>query len=81
VTSNLDVALRYLRLKDQPRVLWIDAICINQHNIQERNKQVAQMRSIYQSARRVCIWPGEDDTLESRGMDFIDQIYDYFPGV
>lgn len=30
VTRNLELALRYLRLPDNPRILWADAICINQ---------------------------------------------------
>ena len=30
VTTNLEVALRFLRLKDKERVLWIDAMCIDQ---------------------------------------------------
>ncbi|KAF7914568.1 uncharacterized protein EAF01_000974 [Botrytis porri] len=37
VTTNLESALRYLRYRDLPRVLWIDAICINQEDIPERD--------------------------------------------
>ena len=33
VTRNLTEALRYLRYPDMPRVLWIDAICVNQQNL------------------------------------------------
>jgi hypothetical protein len=39
--------------------LWIDALAINQHDIQERNHQVAQMRDIYQGAASVIAWMGE----------------------
>jgi hypothetical protein len=46
---------------DVARTLWIDAICIDQENIPERNAQVLQMRSIYQNAKRVLIWVGEED--------------------
>jgi Heterokaryon incompatibility protein (HET) len=35
--------------------LWIDALCINQNDIQERNNQVQQMRQIYQASHRVII--------------------------
>ncbi|KAJ9616572.1 hypothetical protein H2200_000291 [Cladophialophora chaetospira] len=40
------------------RVLWIDAICINQENIIERNHSVAHMGKIYASATRVLCWLG-----------------------
>jgi hypothetical protein len=40
---NLEVALRYLCLKDKPRILWMDALCIDQINIKERNVQVGHI--------------------------------------
>jgi hypothetical protein len=61
VTTNLSRALRYLREESQPRKLWIDAICINQNDILERNQQVSLMKAIYSSAVEVVIWTGEDD--------------------
>ncbi|PVH93608.1 HET-domain-containing protein, partial [Periconia macrospinosa] len=39
-------------------LLWVDAICIEQSNIQERNHQVAQMRDIYSTASSVIVWLG-----------------------
>jgi len=42
------------------RRLWIDALCINQHDVQERNHQVAQMRDIYQGASAVIAWLGDE---------------------
>ncbi|KAF2231512.1 HET-domain-containing protein [Viridothelium virens] len=41
--------------------LWIDAICINQKDDQEKAKQVSIMGQIYQSARKVLIWLGPHD--------------------
>src|SRR5271170_2412568 len=32
VTTNLATALRYLRLRDRERIMWVDAICINQQD-------------------------------------------------
>jgi ankyrin repeat protein len=58
VTKNLHLALRHLRCQDQDRILWIDAICINQNNHRERGHQVQQMASIYNEAERVIIWIG-----------------------
>ncbi|KAH8598404.1 heterokaryon incompatibility protein-domain-containing protein [Bisporella sp. PMI_857] len=60
VTQNLWLALRRLRYKDKPRLLWIDALCIDQENIQERNQQVSIMRDIYQMANQTIFWVGEE---------------------
>ncbi|KAL2023614.1 hypothetical protein VTK56DRAFT_1771 [Thermocarpiscus australiensis] len=57
---NLATALRYLRHSEEVRVLWIDAICINQEDIEERNRQVQRMTYIYKHARRVVAWLGEE---------------------
>ncbi|KAL8669842.1 MAG: hypothetical protein Q9168_005582 [Polycauliona sp. 1 TL-2023] len=51
-------ALKELRLPDRERWLWIDAICINQGNLQERGWQVALMDSIYRNAQSVTVWLG-----------------------
>lgn len=58
VTQNLYSALRYLRLKNEDRILWIDAICIDQSYIPERNHQVRHMSFIYRDAERVLFWLG-----------------------
>lgn len=60
VTVNLKLALQHLRRSDQPRILWADAICINQTDTAERNHQVAQMGDIYSSATAVVAWLGEE---------------------
>jgi hypothetical protein len=59
VTTSCLVALQYLRLKEHTRTLWIDAICINQKSIKERNNQVMLMGDVYRYALRVVIWLGE----------------------
>ncbi|KAF1967161.1 HET-domain-containing protein [Bimuria novae-zelandiae CBS 107.79] len=61
VTANLQVALRNLRFKDRPRILWVDALCINQDDLDERQSQVVMMDSIYSGARQVLIWLGEEN--------------------
>ncbi|MCJ1246985.1 hypothetical protein MMC30_004196 [Trapelia coarctata] len=58
VGQNLAVALRYLRVVDQPRTLWVDAVCINQNDTEERNEQVTRMEDIYKFAHRVVVWLG-----------------------
>lgn len=58
VTQNLSLALRSLRNSNTDRILWIDAICIDQDNDKERGHQVCQMGAIYAKAERVLIWLG-----------------------
>ena len=60
VTKNLERALRYLRYPDTVQILWIDAICIDQNNIPERNQQVQGMGRVYQLATKVILWVGEE---------------------
>lgn len=83
ITRNLDAALRALRkyhAAEDPegtlasslsRVLWIDAICIDQANAAEKGPQVAMMGNIYQSASRVIAWLGPADETSHRAMQFM----------
>lgn len=75
VTKNCVAALRRLRhrrVKD--RVLWIDAICINQNDLNERSQQVSLMNKIYSRAGRVFVW------LREQGGDSA-QCFRYTAGV
>lgn len=56
VTAALEAALQVLRSSEKARMIWIDALCINQGDIQERNRQVQLMRRIYMNAKTVRIW-------------------------
>ncbi|KAL7806365.1 heterokaryon incompatibility protein domain-containing protein [Trichoderma aethiopicum] len=58
VTSNLAMALRHLRQDEVGNALWIDALCIDQSNTDERSSQVAQMRDIYATAVEVIVFLG-----------------------
>lgn len=60
VTPNLKHALHRLRMlgKGEELILWIDALCIDQENIPERNHQTAHMRAIYEQAASVAVWLG-----------------------
>ncbi|KAF1357514.1 HET-domain-containing protein, partial [Lizonia empirigonia] len=67
ITTNLAQALRRLRLSRAhdhstgiSRVLWADAICINQEDVIERGHQVQLMREIYTKATGVIVWLGAD---------------------
>ncbi|KAF8847357.1 HET-domain-containing protein, partial [Acephala macrosclerotiorum] len=59
VTENLYAALLRLRDRSLERILWIDAICINQENLKEQGQQVQLMAKIYSKATRVLVWLGE----------------------
>ncbi|KLU89562.1 hypothetical protein MAPG_08533 [Magnaporthiopsis poae ATCC 64411] len=66
VGKNLEEALRQLRPRvGLPRILWIDAVCIDQTNTQERNQQVAQMDNVYRNAARVTVWLGPETDMSS----------------
>ncbi len=74
VGPHLHEILRHLRLKDGPRTLWIDAICINQSDLVERGEQVKEMHLIYMFASRVVIWLGEatdDSELALKKLEYI----------
>lgn len=55
ITENCEAALRHLRFQFAPRQLWVDAICIDQSNVKERNHQVGLMDQIFKSASTVHI--------------------------
>jgi hypothetical protein len=64
VTMSLETALRHIRDHNAAITLWIDAICINQQDNDERGKQVSLMGRIYSSAIRDLLWLGEDTGLD-----------------
>ena len=72
ITRNLAFALQALQLNDQPFVLWIDAICINQSNPQEKSEQVLRMRDIYASASLVIVWWGAGTTATDLAVDMFN---------
>lgn len=61
VTVSLHDALTDLRHRTRKRVLWVDAVCINQADNDEKGQQVKLMGSIYSRARRVLIYLGKGD--------------------
>ncbi|KAH7072421.1 heterokaryon incompatibility protein-domain-containing protein [Paraphoma chrysanthemicola] len=60
ITLNLAAALRSLRSTEASRMLWVDALCINQSNNGERSHQVQLMGDIFAKADSVTAWLGED---------------------
>ncbi len=58
MTVNLEAALRAFRNHQTVRVLWVDAICINQSDLHEKNVQVPQKAQLYRAASAVLVWLG-----------------------
>lgn len=76
IRPNLFQALQRLRerYRDQPRYVWIDSLCINQADLDEKSIQVGRMAEIYQKAKRVHIWLGEEDFVSNSAMTLVHQI-------
>ncbi|KAF4635257.1 hypothetical protein G7Y89_g2840 [Cudoniella acicularis] len=60
VTTNLYAALSHLRNFFFQRIIWVDAICIDQGNSKERQQQILLMAKIYSQAICVLVWLGEE---------------------
>jgi hypothetical protein len=73
VTENLYTALLHLRSSSEDRIMWIDAICIDQDNWEERGHQVQLMGDIYQQAERVVVWLGRGTEATDIAMHCMQQ--------
>lgn len=65
-TKNCWSLLQYLQPSRGIRVIWVDAICINQSNTSERNAQVTKMGDIYRHCLRVVVYLGNDIARTAR---------------
>jgi hypothetical protein len=75
ITLALHTALKRLRPpQGEVRTLWIDAICINQDNLDERASQVSMMREIYRNASRVIVWLGDGTDATQRSIETVKAI-------
>ncbi|MCJ1235021.1 hypothetical protein MMC14_002985 [Varicellaria rhodocarpa] len=75
IGRNLAAALEARRMtSDREIPLWVDAMCINQQDLEERNRQVLRMRSIYKKAARVDVWLGPEADGSRSAFDFIHTI-------
>jgi hypothetical protein len=74
ITQSLKNALLRLKLKDRPRIIWADAICIDQDNEVEKGLQVKLMDRIYGHASRVCVWLGCTTSQMQPAFELIDKI-------
>jgi hypothetical protein len=76
VRVNLWSLLFHLRQRGEARFLWIDALCIDQQNLEERNWHVQRMARIYDSAQKTVVWLGmpSEDRRQARGLEFVVEL-------
>jgi Heterokaryon incompatibility protein (HET) len=77
VTANCRAALKHLcppALSLKPRLLWIDAVCIDQQSVKERNVQVRLMDEIYRKADQVVVWLGEGNPGSDKAFWFLGKV-------
>ncbi|KAJ8113249.1 hypothetical protein OPT61_g4582 [Boeremia exigua] len=63
-TKNCHAMLDFVRPWRGIRMLWVDAVCINQQDLKEREVQVSGMRQTYQDCTRVVVYLGKDIALK-----------------
>ncbi|KAK0254812.1 hypothetical protein LTR12_001921 [Friedmanniomyces endolithicus] len=61
VTQTLHRAMHALLTPGKSRLVWIDQLCINQHDDAEKTQQVSIMRDIYQRSSLTIAWLGSAD--------------------
>ena len=78
ITRHLYEALQYLRKPEHDRIMWIDAVCIDQKNLRERAEQVGLMKDIYAKAFHVVIWLGRETTEDKTAFSVLDRFKTLF---
>ena len=79
ITRTLYGALRQFRRLRRTGLLWVDAVCIDQQNDEEKTQQIRMMRDIYSLASEVFIWLGEADTNTEHASQMLHIIYQNDP--
>ena len=74
VQENLELALLQIRDSCDDTSLWVDAICINQTDNEERNDQVRRMGTIFKDAKNVCVWLGPEADNSDKAMALVNRL-------
>lgn len=74
ITKSLWSALHSFRSHSHPIILWVDAVCIDQSNVDERGIQVQAMTEIYNRALEVAIWLGPEDENSNIALELLREI-------
>jgi hypothetical protein len=72
IRANLEMALRHLRYERRDRILWVDALCINQEDDEERTQQVSQMAMVYSKAWSTVAYLGDQDADADGAFDALE---------
>ncbi|KAH7186170.1 heterokaryon incompatibility protein-domain-containing protein [Fusarium flagelliforme] len=83
ISTVVDGMLRALRRAHKTRRLWVDALCLNQKDNQEKSIQVQQMGQIYHTADKVHIWLGPAEAATPLAFAFLRTLvakYEPTPG-
>ena len=78
VTTNLVAAIESILSQPVPSepYYWVDALCINQADVSERNMQVRIMGSIYKKAKMVLAWLGPEQDKSTEVIEIIKQLHE-----
>lgn len=71
ITPNCRAALCALRQRFGPITIWVDSICINQQDDQEKASQISLMGNIYSLAATAYIWLGEETQGSEAAIDYL----------
>jgi Heterokaryon incompatibility protein (HET) len=75
VNKNLAEFLVSFRTWKDCDVLWIDALCINQEDILERNSQIKLMKRLYENTSSVIIWLGSPSEYTTHAFKHLVAVY------
>jgi Heterokaryon incompatibility protein (HET) len=73
ITANCHDALRHIRNRFGAVTIWVDSICINQDDKDEKSSQIPLMEEIYSSAESVFIWLGSGNQRSDRAMQSLQR--------
>jgi hypothetical protein len=79
ITVSLEQALYHFRLlfpSDTP--FWIDALCINQEDNEEKSTEIQRMLSIYKAATRVVVWLGPSNEGAVAALDKMNEFIGFY---
>ncbi|KAK0620818.1 heterokaryon incompatibility protein-domain-containing protein [Immersiella caudata] len=78
VSGNLEAFLRSRRREHECPVLWVDAVCINQADMDEKRAQIQLMKRVYEGSDLVLVWLGEAIDGTARTLDWMEDLFHDF---
>jgi hypothetical protein len=74
IAVSLYGALEALRQKQSSVLVWADALCIDQKNMDERSQHVQLMPQIYSNAAFVAIWLGPEENDSTKAVELLSRL-------